>query len=393
MVNLFNNDFINSLLITGTFSAVISFIVFSLIHKSSSTFFPVFNVYSPKSPTHAKLLGGLGISAGIIISMFSLLSRETMMTKFEDSFVYAIILSALCITTYGYIDDKYETRARHKIIFQLISLSFLTFYAADLLASPDHKVFAIAIATVLGFLLINGTNLLDGLDTLSIKLGIISSMGFIFLGAYTESTLCIQLSVASIAALVSFYYFNRAPAKIYMGEVGSCLMGLIYTAQVVLCYSHLRTQQLGVDAISMILIPVSLPITELGISFLRRIYFGKTPFNGDKLHFHYLLKARFHLSVSSTTYLMAIGVLMVVAVGYSVMLLVSPFAGLVATNFLMSGIYIGFCHKDWVKNMAHGNAVSIFNKVKKENVVLINSSDLDQISVRLIIEEKSKRAA
>ena len=387
-----SRQFIHSLLITGTISLVTSFVFLYIVKRSSDNFFSFLNVYSPKSPTQAKLLGGMGISAGIITSMFSLLTREHMMIRFEESFIYAMIFSTISITIYGYVDDKYETRARHKIIFQLISLSFLTFYAADLLASPNHKVAAIIVATVLGFLLINGANLLDGLDTLSIKLGTITSLGFIYLGYHTESLLCIQLSVATIAALSAFYYFNRAPAKIYMGEIGSCLLGLVYTAQIVLCYSHLRTEQLGLDAISTVLIVVSLPICELGVSFLRRIYFGKTPFSGDKLHFHYILKSKAHLSVSATTTLMALGSIAIIAIGYLVMAYVTPFMGLVTTNLLFCGVYVGFCYKDWVKNQSALHKVSIMAHLKAESVYLITTSDLEKVSVRLIVEEVPKKS-
>lgn len=394
----FSAQFIHSLYITCGVSLVMSLIFFMLIKKSSYQFFSILNVYSPKSPTNAKLLGGLGISAGIITSLLSLIPRENLMSQFEESFVYAMIFSTICITFYGYVDDKYETRARHKIIFQLISLSFLTFYAADLLASPDHKIIAIGIATVIGFLLINGTNLIDGLDTLSIKLGIITSAAFIYLGYHSGSLLCIQLSVATIMSLCVFYYFNRPPAKIYMGEIGSCLLGLIYTAQVVLCYSHLRNQELGLDAISKVLIVVSLPVCELGISFLRRIYFKKSPFAGDKLHFHYILKTKQNLSVSMTTNLIALGGISIIATGYFIVNLVTPFMGLLTTNILFCGIYIGYCYKEWKKNQNEVHLISILEHLTSNAVYLVNTSDLDKVEVRLIVEEsgnknKSKQAA
>lgn len=266
------------------------------------------------------------------------------------------------------------------------------------MASPQHKIPAIAIATVVGFLLINGSNLLDGLDTLSIKLGIITSLAFMFLGYYTESLLCIQLSVATIAALSSFYYFNRPPAKIYMGEIGSCLLGLIYTAQVVLCYSHLRNRTLGEDAISAILIPAALPICELGISFLRRIYFGKTPFSGDKLHFHYIFKSRKNHTVNKTTNIIALGSMLIISLGYLVMIKFSPVAGFFTTLLSYCGIYIGYCYKDWVRNYHKHSTVTILEHLNSESVYVVNTSDLEKLSVKLIIEEvprkdQSKKAA
>lgn len=383
------SQLLHGLLITTGISAIVSYIIFKLIRKSSSQFLSLLNVYSPKSPTQAKLLGGLGISAGVVISMLSLLTREHFMTRFEESFIYSVIFSTVCITIYGYIDDKYETRARHKIIFQLFSLSFLIFYAADLLASPNHVGQAIAIATITGFLLINGTNLIDGLDTLSIKLGTITSLTFIYLGMYTGSMLCIHLSMATIAALTIFYFFNRPPAKMYMGEIGSCLIGLIYTAQAVLCYSSLKNQTYGIDAISTILIVVSLPVCELGVSFLRRIYFKTSPFSGDKLHFHYILKSKTNLSVQMTTNIYALGSLAIMMIGYSIMLTVTPFMGLLATNLLYCGIYVGFCHNEWIKNK-NEKAVCIFEQMPLSAIHIIPSAQLDKIIIK-ITEEPSEK--
>jgi UDP-GlcNAc:undecaprenyl-phosphate GlcNAc-1-phosphate transferase len=211
-----------------------------------------------------------------------------------------------------------------------------------------------------------------------------------FLGYYTESLLCIQLSVATIAALTSFYYFNRPPAKIYMGEIGSCLLGLIYTAQVVLCYSHLRNRSLGEDAISAILIPAALPICELGISFLRRIYFGKTPFSGDKLHLHYILKSKKNHSVEITTTMIALGSLAIIALGYLVMMKFSPVAGFLTTLFLYCGIYIGYCYKDWVKNYHKHSTCTILEQLNAKSVCLITTSELEELNVKLMIEEVSK---
>ena len=320
------------------------------------------------------------------------------MSRFEKSFIYAMIFSAVCISIYGYIDDKYEARARYKILLQFFSLSFLIFYAGDLLASKNHTNIAITIATILGFLLVNGSNLLDGLDTLSIKIGSITSLAFIALGVYSDSALCIQLSVATITALGVFYFYNKPPAKMYMGEIGSCLLGLIYTAQSILCYSTLKTRMLGLDALSLILMVASLPICELGISFLRRIYFGKSPFNGDKLHFHYIIKLKEDFSIQNITNIFALGNLIIITLGYIVMLTVSPFAGLLTVNSLYCGIYISYCQKEWIKNQNELSAISLFTHLPKYLVKLVNSSDLEKIVVKINIEDEasedqSKRVA
>jgi len=379
-----------------TFSLTIASISFTiaavclvLIHNSSAKFLSFLFVESPKSPTGARLLGGLAISMGLIASSAVLLILNShFFSNKESSVILPFIISAAIITAAGYIDDKFEIRARHKLFFQLISVSFLTFQSAHFLGNKN-LITAYLIVTFVGFLLVNGSNLLDGLDTLAIKLSLVTSSAFIYLGFYSSSVLTILLSMSTIGGLTAFYFYNRAPAKIYLGEIGGSLIGLIFTAQTILCYQNLRTMQVSISAMSLILIAISLPICELGVSFLRRIYFNKSPFKGDKLHLHYVIKTKSKLSANGVTNLMALGNLGILTLGFFLAHITSPVIAIVLVNTLYCAIYVGYCKSEWTKGQDSNSISDIFAGLQNKSVYLIDSSDLDRVSFKIVNDELS----
>lgn len=140
----------------------------------------------------------------------------------------------------------------------------------------------------------NGSNLLDGIDTFSFKyyaVSLIVMTGVSFaLGFYDVAV----LSLCLIAPMLGFYFYNRFPSKLHLGEIGGTLLGLNTIFLSLLFYSKLMegTTPIGVTNYSLLFCALSfvhLPLVELGVSFLRRLFSGQKPFHGDKLHIHYLL--------------------------------------------------------------------------------------------------------
>lgn len=347
-------------LLHGTISFLITSIGLFAIQRSNAKTLSLLFIESPKSPTGARLLGGLAISVGMLISISVFLLHKNLLPPKEFSLITSFIVSAIIISMAGYIDDKFEVRAHHKLIFQLISVSILTVQAAHFLGDKNFLTPYLAI-TFVGFLIVNGTNLLDGLDTLAIKTSFVTSVAFIYLGYLTHSPLTILISISTIAALYAFYFYNRSPAKIYLGEIGGSYLGLVFTAQIILCYQHLRINNIAASAISLILIAVSFPICELGISFLRRVYFKKSPFKGDKLHLHYIIKTKQNVSSNFVTNIMAFTYACTIIIGFTIAQFVSSIFAAVLVNVCFVIIYITYCYSHWSKS--HGinsNAIAQF---------------------------------
>ncbi|MFA6236646.1 MAG: MraY family glycosyltransferase [Bacteriovorax sp.] len=371
-------------------SLFVSWIFLKLICLSNPGFLSFIYISSGKSTTNARLLGGMSISASMISSISSLIIfYRHSLSQYEINTLVTAIVSILFVTFYGYIDDKFEVRVRFKLALQLISiLSFAYFNAHNI--SPEHESLAFMFSSILGLALVNGTNLLDGLDTLSIKLGMSSSIAFLYLGIISGSSATIYLSAILISALSMFYFFNREPAKVYMGEIGGSLIGLIYFIQSSICISHFKTQMSIYNAIAMVLIAGSFPICELGVSFIRRLLCKKTPFSGDKLHLHYIIKNKYRLSASTTSTRMGVTSFLILSFGFLVAKSYNPILGLCSAVLITLQIYLWVCFEEWRSNLLIQNTENVFKIFEGKKVNIIDSTQFSSFDISLKEENRQK---
>ncbi|HZY80871.1 MAG TPA: MraY family glycosyltransferase [Cyclobacteriaceae bacterium] len=227
-------------------------------------------------------------------------------------FLY-ITIAMMFIT--GLRDDILTLTPRQKLIGQLLPVVIMvvfgettlwSFYgsAFEGLVFPDIVAWGVTIFTVV--ILTNGYNLIDGLDGLAGTVGTISLIcfGVWFYRANDFSTALISLSFAG--ALIAFLYFNWEPSRIFMGDTGALVLGLL------LSYLTIRfinanyllppdspihfSSSIG-TAILVIIIPV---FDTLRVIILRLRKF-QSPFKADKNHLHHqFLKLGFSHAKSVT---------------------------------------------------------------------------------------------
>jgi len=130
----------------------------------------------------------------------------------------------------------------------------------------------------------NALNMADGLDGLAAGN---SARACIFLGyfAFTSGQL-IYLYVLFIlfGSLLGFLYYNKYPAKIFMGDIGSLVLGYILSAICILLVQD-TNNEFSVLPISMAIV-MGLPIVDALLVMINRIIHGKSPFKPDKTHLH-----------------------------------------------------------------------------------------------------------
>lgn len=373
--------FLPSALLSIILSTIVSWLTLKTICLAKKDFLGFLYISSGKSATNARLLGGLSISASLLTTLLTIISfYPENLSLLETKMFVSAIVSILLVSIYGYIDDKFEVRVRFKLTLQLTAvLSFAYFSAPNL--SPDHPTMAFIFSSVLGLALVNGTNLLDGLDTLSIKLGTSSSLSFLYLGIISHSSATIFLSLILLSSFSVFYFFNREPAKIYMGEIGGSLIGLIYFIQSSISFTYLKSQMTPINALSMVLIAGSFPICELGISFLRRIMCKKTPFRGDRLHMHYILRNTYHLSASTTSTRMGLTSLIILVFGYSLAQSYGALVGLAVVLTITIQSYLSVCHKEWRLTIEKENSENLFKIFEGKTINVIDSTQFSSLDV------------
>ena len=267
-------------------------------------------------------------------------------------------------------------------------LSFAFFNSPSI--SPTHPTIAFIISAIFGLALVNGTNLIDGLDTLSIKLGATSSLAFLYLGVISYSLPTIFLSITLMSALSMFYFFNREPAKIYMGEIGGSLIGLIYFIQSSYCFTALKRDMHYSHALALIFIACFFPICELGVSFIRRLIGKKSPFRGDKLHLHYILKNRYLLTASQVSTSMGIVGVAILTLGYIIAQRYNPIIGFGFVIICTLQIYMMVCYKEWRSTYLSETPENIFKLFEGKTVTIIDYTHLGTLDISINEKEELK---
>ena len=247
--------------------------------------------------THKKpvpVLGGVGLFAGFILSTTVVAGAYF---KFELSY---FITGLLLIFIVGVKDDLLGGTPHKKLIGQTLA-ALLICVLADIRISNLHGFIGIGhipyflsiILTVFVMLvMINGFNLIDGIDGLASGIGILVSF---VLGCWffiSGNIACTVMCSALFGSLVSFFNYNvfSRKNKIFLGDTGSHIIGLVLGVLVVR-FLQLEPSVKGIAEIDpAIAFSVSLfilPLFDTLRVFSIRIAQGKSPFNGDRQHIHH----------------------------------------------------------------------------------------------------------
>jgi UDP-N-acetylmuramyl pentapeptide phosphotransferase/UDP-N-acetylglucosamine-1-phosphate transferase len=364
--------------------------LFTTLYFAQSSRFGVLRkaLYIParKSITNAIQLGGLPLALSIIFGVVQVFYHPNFYSFFSDFDYYSIkywLVSSVVIMTYGYLDDRFELRPIVKLSLQILSICLFAVLESRVLF-PKWGALAFVVISFWGLGVLNGSNLLDGLDTLTIKLGAVTFSCYLVISYNFSIASGTVGSLIGLSALSAFYIFNKEPAKIHLGEIGGSFVG--FTSILVSCfvYSFLTRIKVGhLNAMAMCLMPLSLPMVELAVSFLRRLYAKKSPFKGDKFHLHHLLRNYYGLSPSHASSVYAGGYAAVMAVGFSITHYFGPVIGFVGVNILLAASYILVGHKHWkISDGLHPK--DLFQFLLKKDVGVINSFEVDDFEIQII---------
>jgi UDP-GlcNAc:undecaprenyl-phosphate/decaprenyl-phosphate GlcNAc-1-phosphate transferase len=240
-------------------------------------------------------LGGVAIFAGVIFSVIF----WTPFHIFQDT--QYMLCAFVIIFLVGVKDDIMPITPYKKLLGQLMAAGIL-FFKSDLRITSLHGLFGIydlsmtlsvflTIFTVI--VVINAFNLIDGINGLSGMITVIVALTF---GTwfYLVDKISLAILAFSLAgAVMAFLKYNFTPAKIFMGDTGALLLGLICSILVIKFIEINQTIQghpYSVDAGPAVAIGVLiLPLFDTARVFTMRILRGRSPFSPDRLHIHHLL--------------------------------------------------------------------------------------------------------
>jgi UDP-GlcNAc:undecaprenyl-phosphate GlcNAc-1-phosphate transferase len=237
-------------------------------------------------------MGGMAVLAGMVASLFIWFPFT------GDTFQLCFFLSIIILFALGVMDDLKDLPARYKFIVQL-GVSLLITLAGVRITTFNglfgiHELplithYTITVVAIAG--ITNAFNLIDGADGLAGGLGF---MSLVILGVFL--LICNDMQAAIIAfalagGLLAFLYFNFSPARIFMGDTGSLLLGFV------IAVLGIRLMQANLSMANPVL--PNMPVFVLGTVFIPvfdtirvfsiRIWNGQSPFTPGKNHIHHLL--------------------------------------------------------------------------------------------------------
>jgi UDP-N-acetylmuramyl pentapeptide phosphotransferase/UDP-N-acetylglucosamine-1-phosphate transferase len=239
-------------------------------------------------------LGGLGIFAGFIIA--TLMGVPKNLTSELQYFAAA----AIVIFFLGLKDDILVLSATKKFIGQLIAAGIIIEFGGiqisnmhGFLGINEIPPFASIVLSMFTIIVItNSFNLIDGVDGLAGSLGVLTTLVFgtyfYFAGELIYAVMAFSLAGSTIAFLI----YNTSPAKIFMGDTGSLLLGLINAILVIKFINiagseNAKFQIEASPAIGMSILMI--PLFDTLRVFTLRILDRRSPFSPDRTHVHHFL--------------------------------------------------------------------------------------------------------
>ncbi len=278
------------------------------------------DVHDKPTPRWGGLAMFVGVSVGVLLA-----SKLPLMSSVFDTNRTAIgvLAAATILVLLGLVDDRWPLDAPIKLTVQVFAAGVMALNGVVISWLPlgstivlDPTV-GVLVTVLLVLVAVNAVNFVDGLDGLAAGVVGIAAFSF-FIYAYTLSvvegylraTLPTLLSALVVGAVIGFLPHNFYPARIFMGDTGSMMLGLLLAAISIMLIGQLDPAAIdataALPALLPVLIPViviAIPLADLLLAIFRRTKAGKNPFTPDKKHLHHLLLERGH-SQSGAAFLM-----------------------------------------------------------------------------------------
>lgn len=249
-----------------------------------------------KSPM--PLLGGLSVFIVFVTMVCLYLAfSEINFYSIPLKFFVAILLGSAVLMIGGILDDKYDLPSAYKVLFPSIASLIIVLSGIGVGIKQLSNPFGSPISLdflLLGFLPASAafaflwtlgmtftTKLLDGLDGLASGVGLIGcvTMFLLSLTPKVNQPITATISIILAGALLGYLWYSFNPAKIFLGEGGSLLIGFVLGTLSILSGAKIATA----------LLVMGIPILDVAWVIVRRLWYRTSPFSPDRKHLHFRL--------------------------------------------------------------------------------------------------------
>lgn len=252
-------------------------------------------VDTPNSPHKSHMvpvpyLGGVAIILGILITVFGALIFSE--SRVDIYLALTIFIPAAIIGIVGLIDDKFSLPPFYRFLVQSAVGLFTTFVviSTNTIGNPLGNLWLDVILTTLWVVGIsNSINFFDNVDG-----GASGTVAIVAIGIFCISLINGQILIAAVAVVIfgstsGFLIWNKAPAKIYMGDAGSLFLGFLISVLTIRLNPEVESQ---LFSLSVPLLLLALPILDTTVAVTSRIRRRFSPFQGGHDHLSHRLIRR-----------------------------------------------------------------------------------------------------
>lgn len=202
-----------------------------------------------------------------------------------------ILLSVLILFAIGLWDDKRHLGPLFKLFIQFaVAIIAAIFADVSIGLFIENKIITTILSVIWIVLIINAFNFLDNMDGAAAGVAVIASSILFVAAAINGQFFVGGLSLIFIGTLLGFLVFNFPPAKIFMGDAGSLVVGFFIALLTIRTTYYQEAASGQWYAVFMPLVVMAVPLYDFISVTLLRISQGKSPFIGDTQHFSHRLK-------------------------------------------------------------------------------------------------------
>ena len=252
-------------------------------------------------------MGGLAMMLGFVIAMLFASMIPFIEGLFHENHqAWVVMIGAVLICLLGMADDLWDLDWMLKMAGQLLISVFVAWGGLQIISLPLESLvtaspsLSMAITAFLIVASINAVNFVDGLDGLSsgiVAIGGIAFAIYSYVLARTSpsyASMATLIDVALVGICIGFIMHNWHPAKLFMGDSGSMLLGYLITCASIVLTGHIDPASVHTSIYLPVFMPILLPVLvlflpvlDMCLAIVRRLSKGQSPMHPDRMHLHH----------------------------------------------------------------------------------------------------------
>ena len=256
-------------------------------------------------------MGGVAMVIGLTVALLVGARMSYLSAALTDGTrLWGIIASAWLVCLLGMADDIWDLDWMTKLAGQVLAAGLLAWSGVQLVTFPmaGLTIGSSRLSLITTILVVvaamNAVNFVDGLDGLAagmVGIGAIAFFGYCYLLTRTVSpenyaSLATAVAAVLVGICVGFLPFNFHPAKIFMGDAGSMVLGLMVATATIIVTGTIDPARVPATQAAPVFVPLLLPVAvillpllDMSLAVVRRVRAGHSPFHADRMHLHHRL--------------------------------------------------------------------------------------------------------